>query len=212
MANISQKENREHLAEARSKEILTVSKRIFAQHGYRRTTIDQIANELNVGKGTVYRYFKSKKELYLRTLEDNLSAFRDMMEDTVSKIERPELRFKQAIQTFCNYFENDKDLVELMMQVRSEFKEENKEIFLRLYGGYIKNIQDTLRQGQEKGIFRKMDIRKTAEVYSALMHGILQTFYLGDYGTRVHQPSPGLLTKNIDVIIEFVLHGIMEKK
>ncbi|MES9741731.1 helix-turn-helix domain-containing protein, partial [Priestia megaterium] len=38
---------------------------LFAQKGFKETSIQDIVNELNVTKGTFYYYFKSKQELLM---------------------------------------------------------------------------------------------------------------------------------------------------
>jgi AcrR family transcriptional regulator len=44
--------------------LLSAAKRCFLMHGYRRTSIDDVAQEAGVAKGTVYLYFKSKEEIF----------------------------------------------------------------------------------------------------------------------------------------------------
>ena len=43
---------------------------LFIQHGYRRTSIDDVANRAGVAKGTVYLYYKTKAELLLHCVAD----------------------------------------------------------------------------------------------------------------------------------------------
>ncbi|HVE82670.1 MAG TPA: helix-turn-helix domain-containing protein [Myxococcales bacterium] len=44
--------------------LLEAAKRSFLLHGYRRTSVDDVAREAGVAKGTVYLYFKSKEEIF----------------------------------------------------------------------------------------------------------------------------------------------------
>jgi AcrR family transcriptional regulator len=48
------------LGARRRQEILDAAARLFAKHGYSQTDTQVIADELQVGKGTIYRYFPSK--------------------------------------------------------------------------------------------------------------------------------------------------------
>ena len=50
--------------------ILDGASRIFAARVYHHVTMDDIARETRVGKGTLYRYFPSKDELYLAIVEE----------------------------------------------------------------------------------------------------------------------------------------------
>jgi len=44
---------------------------IFATHGYRQTTMDQIAQTLEMSKGALYIYFKTKEELFTGLCQDS---------------------------------------------------------------------------------------------------------------------------------------------
>lgn len=60
-------ENGEHPEGGRGQKgevLLAAAKRCFLLHGYRRTSIDDVAQEAGVAKGTVYLYFKSKEEIF----------------------------------------------------------------------------------------------------------------------------------------------------
>src|SRR5262249_57454593 len=51
--------------ERRREEILEAAARLFAEHGYSETDTQGLADLLQVGKGTLYRYFRTKRELFL---------------------------------------------------------------------------------------------------------------------------------------------------
>lgn len=48
--------------------IIQVATDLFLRHGYRRTSVDEIAREAHVAKGTVYTYFKNKAELLIHAI------------------------------------------------------------------------------------------------------------------------------------------------
>ena len=57
------------LRDRRCEEILEAAARLFARRGYSQTETQVLADKLRVGKGTLYRYFSDKEELYLALLE-----------------------------------------------------------------------------------------------------------------------------------------------
>jgi AcrR family transcriptional regulator len=60
-------------AAARRTAILDAALRVFGQYGYRRTSMDDIAREAEIGKGTIYLSFASKEEVF-QALSRSLSA------------------------------------------------------------------------------------------------------------------------------------------
>jgi AcrR family transcriptional regulator len=63
------KERREREEQSRLATILSAAESIFAEKGYYETRMDDIALKAELSKGTLYYYFKSKDEIYVRLLE-----------------------------------------------------------------------------------------------------------------------------------------------
>lgn len=70
--NLSRKE-REKLY--RRAEILSAAIPLFAEKGYESTTIDDIAEKAEYGKGTIYNYFNSKEDIYWAILEEIFNTY-----------------------------------------------------------------------------------------------------------------------------------------
>src|SRR5947207_9648539 len=49
--------------------ILDAIERLLARYGYKKTTMDDLAREAGIGKGTIYLYFPSKKEVALSSID-----------------------------------------------------------------------------------------------------------------------------------------------
>jgi len=54
--------------------ILEAADRLFVRYGFKKTTIDDVAAEAGVGKGTIYYYFRSKQELLLAYADECMEA------------------------------------------------------------------------------------------------------------------------------------------
>src|SRR5260370_42216817 len=60
---------------SKKEEILEAASGVFADREFHEVLIDDVAAQAGVGKGTVYRYFRTKEELYFETI---LQAFDDL--------------------------------------------------------------------------------------------------------------------------------------
>lgn len=70
-AIVMQKESRKvREFRRREQEILDTSLRLFLEQGEDSVTVEMIADEVGIGKGTIYKHFKSKAEIYLRLMLD----------------------------------------------------------------------------------------------------------------------------------------------
>lgn len=69
--------NRER--QRRKEEIINAAETIFFKKGFNETTMDEIANEIELTKPALYRYFKNKKELYLSVLARGIELLNELM-------------------------------------------------------------------------------------------------------------------------------------
>jgi AcrR family transcriptional regulator len=63
------------LAKQRQEEIVRAAAKRFSRHGFGKTTLDEIARDVRIGKPTIYHYFKSKDELYYTSINFQSSEF-----------------------------------------------------------------------------------------------------------------------------------------
>ncbi len=119
----------EELAVQRREDILVVATQVFAEKTFRGTDVQEIADRVGVGKGTVYRYFASKEELFLAAVARGLGGLRAEVERVHKEVGEPLERFRQAIVTFLSYFDAHPDLVEILIQERGEFRRHGKLTF-----------------------------------------------------------------------------------
>lgn len=199
------------LVHRREEEILAAAKRIFAQNGFRRTKIDQLAEELNIGKGTIYRYFKDKKSLFLAVFEQGMSCLRETMRANIDPVREPQDKVRTAVRTFFEFFDNDRQLIEILMQVRSEFKDDYRRGYLASYSDYIVRIQENLHNGVKMGVFQELDVEKTAEAMSAALQGVLQSFYVREFGQEIETSNPEKLTNRTEAVTALLLEGLLKR-
>ena len=82
----------------RKTQIIKAAVKRFSKHGPGKTTLDEIARDLRIGKATIYHYFKSKEELYFRSVEWECDQF---IEETKLIFEDNELDLRGM---FNSYF------------------------------------------------------------------------------------------------------------
>jgi AcrR family transcriptional regulator len=63
------------LAKGRQEEIIRAAAKRFSRHGFGKTTLEEIARDVRIGKPTIYHYFKSKDELFYTSITFQSSQF-----------------------------------------------------------------------------------------------------------------------------------------
>src|SRR5919201_25077 len=113
----------EALWASRQEEILEAAARLFARHGYADTDTQLLADELGVGKGTLYRYFPSKQDLFLAAVDRAMRRLRQHVDSAVASSDDPLDQIALAFLAFCA---DHPEFVELLMQERAQFKDRKK--------------------------------------------------------------------------------------
>ncbi len=63
------------MANERKIQIIKAAAKRFARHGLNKTTLDEVARDIRIGKATIYHYFTSKDDLYFATLKMGMRKF-----------------------------------------------------------------------------------------------------------------------------------------
>ncbi len=99
--------------EERRQEILDTAIRLFCEKGYEKTSISDIAREMNVAQGLCYRYFPSKEILFDTAVDQYAQLLADRM---ASVLNRGDITLKELITrmpTFLDAEKNDDDTYKL---------------------------------------------------------------------------------------------------
>lgn len=95
------------MVQNRKLQIIKAADKRFSKHGLQKTTLDEVARDLRIGKATIYHYFDSKEDLYLKTLNwelDNLlEDVTKIFSDTSSELEKLNKYFQLKEHTGDNY-------------------------------------------------------------------------------------------------------------
>ncbi len=89
-------------ANERRQQLLDVALRLFAQNGFKATTMDDIADHAGVTKPLLYQHFASKRALYLELVESVAQRMLNAVEEATSQARTPR---EQVEGGFTAYFE-----------------------------------------------------------------------------------------------------------
>lgn len=97
------KERKEREREQRRSDILVSARLAFVAHGLENTSMDRIANEAELAKGTLYLYFKNRNELLMALLAEDFERLLERMSSAVEKVPNTQDKFIAAVETFHDY-------------------------------------------------------------------------------------------------------------
>jgi AcrR family transcriptional regulator len=140
--------------------------RIFAQKGFFRTTVEDIADATGVAKGTVYLYFRDKQDLYTASIDENFNRALEMLSEVEQSHGTPGEKMNKIANDFVDYITH-------LRTTYLPFTFEN----INLTGKTLKKIHSTvepkllnmieiisriINDGIEQNEFRRVDPRLAA--------------------------------------------------
>jgi AcrR family transcriptional regulator len=97
------------LSEFRCAEILAAARGVFARKGFQAATMDDVASAAGVGKGTLYLYYRSKRDIYLGALEQGLRDLQELTRTEVEAAPTIEAKIRAFVLTKIRYFDAQRD-------------------------------------------------------------------------------------------------------
>jgi len=194
-------------------DILDAATKIFAEKGYEGSRTSDIAKEANISEGTIFRYFKTKKDLLVGLLMPLVvKFFRPLMFKSLEKImdneknESINVVLKNIMMDRISLIKRNAPLVKTVM-VESIYHPEllgplQKEIAPKL----IPIVDDFFKENINKGNLREIDPRLMTRSLISLLAG----FYI------LSNSFPEVFTtngdeKDIEKIVDILINGIGEK-
>jgi AcrR family transcriptional regulator len=189
------------LWESRQEEILEAAAKLFAAHGYAGTDTQLLADELGVGKGTLYRYFPSKRDLFLAAADRVMRKMRRQIDTSIEGVEDPLDRIAVAIRAYLAFFAEHPEFVELLMQERAQFKDRKKPTYFEHREANVERWRDLYRGLIAAGRVRQMPVERITDVLSDLLYGTMFT----NYFTGPRKPFEA----QAEDILDVAFHGIL---
>ena len=195
---------REYLAHR--EEILLAAAKVFAAKGFFLTTMSDIAREAEFGTGTLYKYFKSKEELYFTLIDEKVEEINRLVKDELSQGTLAVERIKKVLELQFEFFEQNRDFFKIYISERNRFEwtvkaELGKGLHEKMVA-YINILAEVMRQGIEREEFRPMN---SLDLAHALV-GIVNSFVFEWMMSR--EPYP--LISKVDTVLEIFLGGAQQ--
>ena len=161
------------LTEKRRDQILNVASSIFSKKGFTKACTDEIASTANLGKGTIYRYFKNKKELFFSVVDKGLDKLKETILTEVESTEDPLKKIEKAIKAYLSFFEKNRNLADILIHEQSTFRERIAKRYLEHYYGNVNRIRQTFTAGIKQGLIKEMDVDSIVGILIGTLNGLI---------------------------------------
>lgn len=185
----------------RCEEILEAAGKLFAERGYSEANTQQLADRLRVGKGTIYRYFPTKQDLFLAAVDRLMQKLTAAVDACLTPGGDPLDQIAAAVRTYLAFFAEHPEFTELLIQERAQFKDRKKPTYFAYRDASIDRRREEVRALIQQGRLRDVPPDRIGDVLSDLLYGTMFTNY---FTGRKRSPA-----EQAEDILDIVFHGIL---
>jgi len=159
--------------EDKRREILEAALRVFSERRFHEVLIEDVAATAGVGKGTIYRYFDTKDDLYFSAILSGFDALARELEKSLASESSPIARLERIARDVIAYFSSRGDL-DLFLQRERRAMGSRREVELRKRRDVVHRlVSDCLLEGIERREFRGVDVRVAAELFRGMVRSAI---------------------------------------
>ncbi len=198
---------REREKQERRAVIQQAARELFCEKGLHATTMDDIAERAEYGKGTIYNYFKSKDDLYVSIIEEGFIELERRLTEAVKRKRGAEQRVKAVFFAYIDYNLENLEYFRITLHFMNEEARENiskelldelNDIIYRIIGFSAGIVQE----GLDSGVMRNdIDPLNLCLIGWRMATGLLELALVDGVGARI-KTDRKLFEDAIDVLIE----------
>jgi AcrR family transcriptional regulator len=179
---LPKKNQKRQSTSVRREQIIEASRKLIMRYGSEHVTVRNIAAEIGISEGALYRHFKSKKEVLLfliRHIEENLIGDLDKRSFTKNILGALE----NSLRNHLSSVEQRKGMSFLVIAeiISLGDKELNQQVF-KVLSKYIGNIKNLILEGIRIGEIRQdIDPEMVATSFFGTMQGLVTIWALSNY-------------------------------
>jgi AcrR family transcriptional regulator len=119
-------ERRAREKEYRRQTILAAAEKLFARDGYHTTTLDRVAEEAELSKGTIYLYFRNKEDLFLSVIDVRFQAYMAELVAELNTADDLAAAVEKLVTYELRHSEEHRDFFRLMLAEQTKFHPESR--------------------------------------------------------------------------------------
>ncbi|MBW2544036.1 MAG: TetR/AcrR family transcriptional regulator [Deltaproteobacteria bacterium] len=202
---VDKKQERKKVLEAFTRQgILDAAIGLLTRDGIQGLTMDRVAMEAGVAKGTLYVYFKNKEEILDATLDASFDPLIRELSVLLDDDRAPDRKLADFSLCHLRFFDEHGDLIRVLFFDRERMHSEKNHYTDSRYRTFVKRVADVLDEGGRQGLFVPLDSMKVAAMFIEANMGMIMQ--------RIHDGISGDVEKDARQITDIFMEGLRQKK
>ena len=151
----------------RRDEILKAATDLFSEKGYHEVTMEEIAEEMGVSKGTIYNYFSSKENLYLEILKESFEAIEALLHGEVENSDPAPLKLRKLLATIFTFYRRNLKVLRILSRDETHLLKEHFELTEKWRTQRVRLYERIIEKGIDEGSF----VRQNPRLRALMLYG-----------------------------------------
>ena len=155
-------------------QILKAAKRLFIERGFEKTSIRNIADEIEYSPGIIYHYFQDRNEIFHALHEEGFQELRKRLE-ILAAVEDPMSRIKAMGKIYIQFALENTDMYDLMFIIEApiDFIEKRDDICWTEGDTTFNFLRSTIQQCMQQGHFKGHNLEALSFMIWSTVHGMV---------------------------------------
>ncbi len=159
--------------------IIDAAREVFFRDGFMAANLDEVADKAGVAKGTLYRYFDSKADLYVAVLADNGRVFTDKMREAVSGGDGVVEQLERMSQFYLEHWTRHRDYFQIFWAIDNQpvigdLPAPVIDAVVNLWQESLDILNGLIERGVAQGVFRECDTWEMANILWTTANALIQ--------------------------------------
>jgi len=193
-------------SETSRRRILDSARRVFFEQGFEAASIDEMARRAGMAKGTVYRYFASKAELYVAVLVENAEHFVQRMRATIDPALAPDEQLRAIGRFYRSHYTDHPEYFRIFWAVENQrligdVPPELLQVVSDVWRRCLEILAAQIERGVAADLFQPCNAWQTANVLWILANGLIQAETDPERGSMVAGDHGEVFANGLDLLI-----------
>jgi len=160
------------MAEHVRSRIMRAARAWFGRHGFRKTSLADIAGQARIGKSSIYHYFASKEELFREVVSAEMDVLWKRIREAVSREESPEAKLKAFVLTRTRVL---RGLANAYASLHEEYLDHLgfvKRLREQAFQAEVDMVRRIEEEGVQTGAFEIADVGAAARTVALALKGL----------------------------------------
>ena len=203
MDNNKKHKRKKMLSALTKKDILNGTISLLTRKGFNELTMEGVALEAGVAKGTLYLYFRNKEQLLEKAVDASFDPLIRELFEALDEDFAPDRKLAKFSLCQLRFFDEHIELIRVLFYDRETMLSEKNHYTDKRYMKIVQKVASVLNEGVRQGLFVSLDSMKIAAMFVEANMGLIMQ--------RIHDGVSGNVEKDAKQITDIFMYGLKIK-